>query len=141
MDLIKFLIITFCLFNNQGEGEFNCRGNYFKIRYPRLENGSEHKQSYHEGYFTTILYEDSSYLLIHCGSMVNRPFFKGDDLILLDSLKIEDRIIRTGYKMNTDLSWREDFYFNRNITIGYFNVKKKDLESFNSSLCNVIFNP
>ena len=142
MNVINLIItsLLFILIDGQGYEQFNCRGNSFRISYPKSEEGVKSNQSYHEGDFTTIIYSDSSFLLIHCGSMVNRPFFRGENLVLQDSSNVANRLSRAGYEKKTGLFWREDYYSDKKITIGYSNVKREDLKSFDSSLSSILFN-
>jgi hypothetical protein len=70
--------------------------------------------------------------------MIKRPFLIGKNFTETKNIKSDNKISRIGYNQFKNTFWREDFYPNFNATIGYYNVKKKELLSFDKNLLEAI---
>lgn len=133
----KFLEKTICIISLTNKGEkysINCNRESFTIILPH-KNYSLSKEHYTEGTFHYLVYPDSSYIEIHCGSAVHKPFFEGEDFILTDSTGHKNYIRRKGKFKNTNLYWQEDDY--GRFTILFNLVKKDKLADFNKALNNI----
>jgi len=133
--LFLFVIfISFSLLAQEKVDTIIC-GNYrviiqvpeFSLRHAKLQN-------YEEGFFKIYPSADSSYLLVHYGSMMTLPFLRNRGTC--DSFKIGN-IGSTIRGINKDKLFREDRYENKNIIILYENINKSKGAFYNSILDNV----
>lgn len=68
---------------------------------------SESTESYGEGFRTTLKYDDSSFIILHQGTMTGLPLLEGPKYQEFGKKVFHNRIIRWGKVANTELYWRE----------------------------------
>jgi hypothetical protein len=101
------------------------------------QNYQEKNDYYGEGLITILQYPDSSYIFLHIGGSMSSPLLNQNidsNIIVMDSVKTEERIIRKGKINEKELFWREDKLLELCVNIGYYSVKSKELIFFEKSI-------
>ena len=136
--LILALVTSFFSFQDEkiaDEITFNCKGDFISIKLPDYEEIKH--ENYEEGYFKIIKIDGSINLIFFCGSLMDRPFLKGEDYIEESMCKKRVKTIWEG-TMSSDstLIWREDQY--QNFSIYYLNISKDRKLIFDDILDSIL---
>ena len=108
-----------------------------KIEEVYLSIPKNYKQShwhYGEGVVTTLGYSDSTYISLHIGFTISKPFLKYSANI--DSVSNEIKIVRSGILNN--LYWKEVNYNELPISVFYENVSASHKEFFDIITDNLV---
>ena len=133
--IIAILNNSFILFSQIKTDTINCAP--FSLTVELLGTYKEQISSYEEGFTKVYSFQDSSYILVNCGSMISLPILYAKiDTILSCSQKSDSVNIIKGIN-KYQKCFREEDYNQYRIVVLYDNVTNKNLELFNKMLDNI----
>ena len=142
---IALLVFLFCMASAvSGRCQLKCdtirAGNQYIIaEYPAISKS--YIQNYEEGFFKTIIcLEDTAFITIHCGAMMNVPLTQMSDKTITSEFRLNKDIrITRGYsvKNNRRKYFREDNYFKYGVNIVYDNIDENNINKYEQYFNNI----
>ena len=112
---------------------------YIIAEYPAISKS--YIQNYEEGFFKTIIcLEDTAFITIHCGAMMNVPLTQMSDKTITSEFRLNKDIrITRGYsvKNNRRKYFREDNYFKYGVNIVYDNIDENNINKYEQYFNNI----